>query len=207
MSVDPNQSFRKRYNDLRLVDQASRDFTNRDYWFEQIGKLLQEKDKSHRYALNLVHRHFELRDEERMVATDCTTKPEPVLNTVKPDVHPSSWSSDKWEYEWQRGAKLEPLPLVDDDLFSAFEKLFGQDEKIGEVLGLALRPTELDGDNLWWEVADNNNRELTISPKKRPERTDENTFETCWIPKTVGEVVDGMKVVMECCGVCTWGNH
>ncbi|KAJ2936578.1 hypothetical protein H1R20_g515, partial [Candolleomyces eurysporus] len=167
------------YNSLQTVAEADKTFTDRQQWFQKLAPLLGRTEFREKYNLCLVHRHFILQPDERMVATGLVTQPEifPASDSTRRDIIPSSWTAAGAPFEWKRVEALEEIVAPPPaELIREFLGIVGE----GSVLGLSLAPEPLPDGQIWSEHVDRDLRQHIVEIKPLEALSGDSTSNTSW---------------------------
>jgi len=194
------------YNKLLLVSKAEALFEeqlksagiDRAKLFSDLALHFGAKDK--RYAVYLIHRHYELKPKERMVATDRSTKPSTEYSS---NIVAHIWSMDGVALEYRHvkdGSTDSQKPS--DELFSSFRSTL---KEAGiDTLGICYFENNLKDGDIYQEGDGPGDRErlVTMIPESLAPT---DSYEVMWSPKYNPDTKRFILAVRCCCnGVGCW---
>lgn len=160
------------YNGLLDIDTAHKLFTNRDEIFGKLGPVLQQYGNN-KFGVCIVHRHCQLEEGERMVATGNVSQPE-----SDGPAYPERWLATGEAYEFSREETTSPS----EELLENFRHIVGDIN----VLGLCyVRDEKIDGVML--ERTEDRSNITNIIPFDAVQ----NAITTAWYPRFVETQTSG----------------
>jgi hypothetical protein len=187
------------YNNLLTISEADRKFTDRQQWFQKLGPLLGRAEFRDKYNLCLVHRHFILQPDERMVANGLITQPETISGPASSDIIPSSWTAAGIPFEWK--SVKAPDEIVDPppaELIGEFLEIVGD----GGVLGLCLAQDLLPEGQIWSEHSNRNLRQHILEKKSVETHSSVPASDTSWRVKTSSDGTETSFIFVCGCNCC-----
>jgi len=192
------------YNKLLLVSEAEALFEeqlksagiDRAELFSELAPLFHGIE-GHRYAVYLIHRHYELKPNERMVATKSSTKPS---TESAPNIAPHIWSMDGVALEYRHFSSRFPVPPR--PLSIGFRSVL---KKMGiDTLGICYFDDYLADDHIYEEGDGPGDRERVVSiiPASLAPT---DSYEVMWSPRYNQDTQSLVMAVRCCCnGVGCW---
>jgi len=122
--------------DARFKEQLASAGLTREQLFSKLAPLFLESPSAGRYAICLIHHHYSLKDGERMVTIDHSTKPS---TDTSPQIVAECWSSSGEEVEHRftdDPTTLPPPPPV--DFLAKYKSIL--DSHAIDVLGVCYAP-------------------------------------------------------------------
>jgi len=192
------------YNKLLLVSKAEALFEeqlksagiDRAKLFSEFAQLF----FGERYAVYLIHRHYELKPGERMVATDRSTKPSTEYSS---NIAAHIWSMDGVALEHRHFPDGSTIPeRPSDELLSRFNSILY--EAGVDTLGICYFENDLKDGDIYQEGDGPGDRERIVS--MIPESlAPTDSYEVMWSPKRNPDTGRLILAVRCCCnGVGCW---
>jgi len=202
------------YNKLLLVSKAEALFEeqlkssgiDRAVLFSQLAPLFSHAPEflpgldGHKYAVYLIHRHYELKPNERMVATDCSTKPSTEYSS---NIAAHIWSMAGVALEYRHFPNGFPVPKPpSEQLLTLFRSILN---KAGiDTLGICYFDNDLKDGDIYQEGDGPGDRErlVTMIPESLAPT---DSYEVMWSPKYNPDTKRLILAVRCCCnGVGCW---
>jgi hypothetical protein len=189
------------YNDLPFVSDADARFKEqlasagltRKQLLSDLAPLFLEPPYAGRYAACLIHRHYSLKDGERMVTTEHSTKPS---TDTSAQIVAECWSSSGEEVEHRfidDTTTLPPPPPV--DFLAKYKSIL--DSYGIDVLGVCWAPDKVADGFIFAEVEGLEDRERVTTIIHHSARSDKS-YDVMWL---VTRNPDGVSVIITvgCC--------
>jgi len=171
------------YNQLLLIHQADKRFNDqlassgitRPELFSQLAPILLAG--AGKYAICLLHRHYSLNPNERMVTDDLVTKPS---TDTSPHVVAERWSSTGQEIEYRFTNDPASLPPPPSSKFlSKFKSIL--DARGIDILGLCYAPEKLADGFEFMEVSGPGDRVQLLSIVHVSTVDQNKSYQAVWI--------------------------
>jgi len=198
------------YNKLPLVSEAEALFEsqlksaglNRAELFSQLALLFYDSkaNKPGPYAVYLIHRHYELKPGERMVATDTSTRPS---TEFSPNIVPHIWSinEEAREFRFVSDPSTHPPPPP-REFFSKFRSFL--EEKRIDTLGICYAENDLKDGDIYEEGDGPGDRERMVTMISELQ-AGTDSYEVVWSPRHDPKSQTLIMAVRCCCnGVGCW---
>jgi hypothetical protein len=202
------------YNNLPLVADADARFKEqlasagltREQLLSDLAPLFMEAPYAGLYAACLIHRHYSLKDGERMVTVDHSTKPS---TDTSPQIVAECWSSSGEEVEHRfidNLTSLPPPPPV--DFLAKYKSIL--DSHAIDVLGVCYAPDKPADGFIFSESGGLGDRERVTIIIHHSDRSG-NSYDVIWLvtrdPDGPCRVIvacgcDGTGCVSDCKGYC-----
>ena len=190
------------YNNLPLVNVADARFKEqlasanltREQLFYDLAPLFLQSPHTGRYAVSLIHRHYLLKEGERMVTTGNSTKPS---TDTSPNIVPDIWFSNGQELEHrftEDPTSLHPPPPV--DFLAKFKSILAS--YAIDVLGVCYAPDKLADGYIVVESQGLADRERVTRTIHHSAKKDQS-YDVMWL---VMRNPDGPSLVDRACGAC-----
>lgn len=172
------------YNNLPFVADADARFKKqlasagltREQLLSELAPLFLESPYAGRYAACLIHRHYSLKDGERMATTDHSTKPS---TDISPQIVAECWSSSGEEIEHRFTDDLTTLPPPPPVNFLAKYKSILDSYSI-DVLGVCYAPDKVADGFIFAEVEGHGDRERVTNIIHHSARSDKS-YDVMWL--------------------------
>ncbi len=182
-------------------------------FLDSVGAILCKERQTARFAVTLLHSHFEVRADECLVeALDSDHRH--LITSVRPldevkanaDIVVKSWmfsqdppnagAEDLQALTWSRRADLPQSPLGDGDarVIHNLANLF-RESRVSTRFGMALVGQLPDGDKIWTEGTDFLGRRLVQEQLAVSEVEARNPIKTMWVFDEEGRFL----ITMACC--------
>jgi len=200
----------KAYNNLPLIADADALFQKqlasagitRSQLFLQLVPLFLQDGNAGRYAICLVHHHYDLNACERMVSTGHITKPSTDMSV---NIVPSSWLNTGEVVEFMFTPSLSTLPPPPSaEFFTKFKSIL--DTNNIDVLGVCYAPDDMDDGFMLRESNGFGDRERILTAVHSSALIGDNSYPAAWIPKVNPDNGSYVVVVGLCCDR-PWCSH
>ena len=193
----------KAYNNLPLIADADALFQKqlasagitRSQLFLQLVPLFLQDGNVGRYAICLVHHHYDLKAGERMVSTGRSTKPS---TDTSVNIVPSSWLNTGEVIEFMftpSPSTLPPPPSA--EFFTKFRSIL--DAKNIDVLGICYAPDDLDDGFMLRESRGVGDRVRVLTAVHGSTPMGADCYLATWIPKVDPDNGSYVVVKAGCC--------
>jgi len=193
----------KAYNNLPLIADADALFQKqlasagitRSQLFLQLAPLFLQDGNAGRYAICLVHHHYDLKAGERMVTTGFSTKPS---IDASDNIVPTSWLNTGEVVEFMftpSPSALPPPPSA--EFFAKFKSILATNNI--DVLGVCYAANDLDDGFMLRESDGAGDRERVLSVVHNSTPMGADFYSASWIPKVNPDNGSYIVVLGGCC--------
>jgi len=191
------------YNNLPRVADADALFQKqlasagitRSQLFLQLAPLFLQDGNAGRYAICLVHHHYDLKAGERMVTTGLSTKPSV---DVSVNIVPGSWLNTGEVFEFMftpSPSTLPPPPSA--EFFAKFKSILATNNI--DVLGVCYAPNDLDDGFMLRESKGDGDRERVLTVVHSSTHISAYYYPVTWIPQVNPDNGAYIVVMGGCC--------